>query len=47
MKKIRRILSVLLLIIAILVVSYVAFTVKQTVTDTEKTEAVYEEKTSP
>ena len=47
MKKIRRILSVLVLMIAILAVSYIAFTAKQTATDTEKTEAVYEEKTSP
>ena len=47
MKKVRRILAVVLLVIVVLRVSYIAFTAKQTATDTEKTEAVYEEKTSP
>ena len=47
MKKIRRILAVVLLVIAVLIVNYIAFTAKQTATDAEKTEVVYEEKTSP
>ena len=46
MKKIRRILTVVLLVVVVLIVSYIAFTAKQTATDIEKTEAVYEENTS-
>ncbi|MDD6995654.1 MAG: hypothetical protein SPH68_06110 [Candidatus Borkfalkiaceae bacterium] len=47
MKKIRRILAVVLLIIGILAVSYIAFTAKQIPKENGRTEAVYEEKTSP
>lgn len=47
MKKIRRIFAVVLLVIAVLIVSYISFTAKQIPKENGRTEAVYEEKTSP